>query len=430
MNKPNHISLVTQVYKQLLLQKKVSSYEVSKQTGIDKTYLSKLAGGKIKKPGQDKLIRIAQVLNIDLKQLQKVFIEPDIAAKELNLGQIDLSQPTIKVNARQDWGNAPDGLVCYGREPELATLTQRILENGDLVVTLYGLSGTGKTTLAIKLAQQLQIEFDYVFWRSLHYAPSIETIIREILTLVGVKTKAESSYRQQISLLFSRLRIFRCLIVFDHVESILATGNSQKEYQVDYQLYGEFLRQMTDSQHKSCLLLVSNEKLREMAIRECSSTGVYSLQVEGVNTTVARDILREKELPEEEKWDELIEAYRGHPLTLKIVATTIKEVFNGSTSEFLRQNTLFLGDFAFVLAQEFQRLSDTEKKLMCAISKISQPASMIQLKKDFGDKIHKSEIVWGLDTLTRRSLVEVNQVKSITLYSLHPVIKKYMNTQI
>ena len=168
MNKPNQIALATQVYKQLLLQKKVSSYEVSKQTGIDKTYLSKLAGGKIKKPGQDKLIRIAQVLNIDLKQLQKVFIEPDIAAKELNLGQIDLSQPAIKVNSRQDWGNAPDGLVCYGRETELATLKQRILENGDLVVTLYGLSGTGKTTLAIKLAQQLQIEFDYVFWRSLH----------------------------------------------------------------------------------------------------------------------------------------------------------------------------------------------------------------------------------------------------------------------
>lgn len=267
------------------------------------------------------------------------------------------------------------------------------------------MSGIGKTTLAVKITQQLQKEFDYIFWRSLHYAPPIETTIGEILSLFDVKTKAESSYRGQVSLLFSRLRTFRCLLVFDRVESILATGNSREEYQTDRQLYGEFLRQMAESQHKSCLLLVSNEKLREMAIRECTSAAVHSLQVQGLDA-VARNILRDKELPEAERWNDLIEAYRGHPLALKIVATTIKEVFDGSISEFLRQNTLFLGDLAFLLDREYQRLSDIEKQVICAIAEMTQPVFIPQLQTHFANSLRNSQIVWSLDTLNRRSLVE------------------------
>lgn len=136
MNRSVKTDLSKQVYKQLLVKKKISSYEIAKQTGIDKAYLSKLASGAIKKPGQDKLIKIARVLDIELKQLQKVFVQPEAAAIELNLGQIDLTQPEIKVNPRQDWGSAPDGLVCYGREAEIATLKQWMIEDGDRVVTL------------------------------------------------------------------------------------------------------------------------------------------------------------------------------------------------------------------------------------------------------------------------------------------------------
>ena len=424
MNKSVKTNLSQQVYKQLLVKKNLTSYEIAKQTGIDKAYLSKLASGAIKKPGQDKLIKIARVLNIELKQLQKIFIQPEAAALELNLGAIDLAKPETKINPRQDWGNAPNGLVCYGREAEIATLKQWMIEDSDRIITLYGLSGIGKTTLAIELVQQLQKEFDYVFWRSLHSAPSIETIISEILKLFEVQSQAEFSYQEQMSLLFSRLRTFRCLLIFDDVEFILATDNSQQEYQ----LYSEFLRQIAESQHKSCLLLVSNEKLREMSIRECASAAVHSLQVKG-SDTIAKNILRDKELPEEDRWNDLIEAYRAHPLALKIVATAIKEVFNGSISEFLQQNTLFLGDLAFILYQEYQRLSDLEKKVICMIADTEQPIPITQIQKQFNHKIRNSDVMWSLDTLIRRSLVEANRVQGITLYFLHPVVKKYLNTQ-
>ena len=57
-------------FKQLLVKCNTNAYRIAKQTGIDKTYLSKLASGAIAKPGEDKLIKIAEALKIDLNCLQ------------------------------------------------------------------------------------------------------------------------------------------------------------------------------------------------------------------------------------------------------------------------------------------------------------------------------------------------------------------------
>lgn len=181
-------------------------------------------------------------------------------------------------------------------------------------------------------------------------------------------------------------------------------------------MYGEFLTQVAESQHNSCLLLVSNEKPKDLAIRECASAAVRSLQLKGLDRA-ARYILEDKELSEEERWDDLIEAYRGHPLALKIVATTIKELFDGNVSEFLSQNTLFLGDLAFILHQEYQRLSDLEKKIICMIVDSDRPIALVQIKKQFNKKIRSSDLMSCLDILKRRSLVEINRVKNSTLYT-------------
>lgn len=428
MNKSQKSDLVRQVFKQLLVKKEINSYRLAKQTGIDKTYISKLASGAIKKPGQDKLTKIAEVLNIELTQLQTVFSQPEVAAVELNLGVVELDKLRVVSNVHQDWGNAPDGLICYGRIAEIDTVKQWISTKCSRIVTLFGLSGIGKTTLAITVVQELESEFDYIFWRNLHNTPPIESMLIDLLQSLGCEKGEEAGLDQQISLLFSRLRSLRCLLIFDQVESILATSRSRKQYKEGYEFYGELFRQIAESQHQSSLLLISTEKPREMAILEGASSFVHSLPIKGLSKSCHK-ILQDKELPEPERWDDLIEAYQGHPLALKIVATTIKEVFNGNLSEFLRQNTLFLGDLEFILYQEYERLSDSEKQVICAIAFSDEPVSISDLSLHFQDKMRGSEIMWSLDILTRRSLLEINQVNKISFYSTHPMVKKYLNFQ-
>ncbi len=43
----------------------------------------------------------------------------------------------------------------------------------------------GKTTLSVKLAQQVQSQFDYVIWRSLQQAPPLELVLSEILPILA-----------------------------------------------------------------------------------------------------------------------------------------------------------------------------------------------------------------------------------------------------
>ena len=96
--------------------------------------------------------------------------------------------------SRCDWGEAVDVSTFYGREAELKTLQHWILGNSastDLqspsptkpcrVVALLGMGGMGKTTLATKLAETLQNQFDVVMWRSLRNAATVSEILDEWL---------------------------------------------------------------------------------------------------------------------------------------------------------------------------------------------------------------------------------------------------------
>ena len=60
-----------------------------------------------------------------------------------------------------------------GRDTELATLKQWIVNDRCHLVIVLGMGGMGKTVLSIKLAQQLTDRFTHVIWRSFRNAPPI-----------------------------------------------------------------------------------------------------------------------------------------------------------------------------------------------------------------------------------------------------------------
>ncbi|WP_333198869.1 MULTISPECIES: ATP-binding protein [unclassified Microcoleus] len=237
-----------------------------------------------------------------------------------------------------DLTDAPELPYFYDRTSELSTLKQWILQAHTRLITVYGLSGIGKSAIALKLIEQIQTEFDYIIWLSLTHTPTLSTLETELKQFFG------RSQQPPLPTIIDYFRSSRCLVILDDVQNIFSSSQLAGQYLAGYEDYGKFFKQIATSSHQSCLILLSWEKPKELANLEAENLSTRSLHLKGLGQQAA-EIFQQKGLVDEEKWSDLIALYQGHPSWLNIIAATILELFDGSVSLFLSDvNDLFVGD--------------------------------------------------------------------------------------
>lgn len=328
-------------------------------------------------------------------------------------------QPTAK-QPRIDLSDAPEISTFFDRTSELSTLENWISSRTRLI-TILGLSGIGKTALTLQLIPQIQHEFDCIIWRSLHNAPHLESLQTDIIKFLSQQQETE------LPDLINYLRSYRCLIILDDVQTIFSSQQLAGNYQPGYENYGAFFKQIAESSHNSCIVLISWEKPREIAALESHQKNCQTLQLNGLGES-ARDIFTEKGLLESEKWSELIELYKGNPLWLNTAAAAIKDLFSGNVSDFLSYDSLVLGDLEYLLHQHFQRLSDSEKQVMSWLANQNKPVEIS--KKPALLELSPSEFLKAVESLRRRLLIEKVQKGDRTLFQLQRAIAEYIKTNI
>ena len=334
----------------------------------------------------------------------------------------DTSQP----QTRLDIADAPHISLLCDRTSELATLEKWIVQEKCTLATISGLSGIGKTALSLHLIQKIQHNFEYVIWRSLRHSPPLETTLKNLLEFLLNQPEIElpSSIPDRLSLLMEYLRKNRCLIILDDVQTILSSGQLAGNYRPECRNYSILFRQVGETTHNSCLILNSWEPPREITALKGEKSPVRSLHLKGIGAAAA-EIFRQKSLLNPEKWENLINTYRGNPLWLKIVATTIQEIFRGRVAEFLKYDMLFLGEeLAATLHPQINRLSELEQNLICRLSREANSVSIEQLLQDAD--LSPSHLFNGLQSLGRRSLVEIEEQENETLFSVCPVVRQYL----
>jgi hypothetical protein len=330
-------------------------------------------------------------------------------------------------NCIQDWGEAIDVSYFYNRLQELETLETWISDNSTRAIGIFGLGGIGKTSLSVKLAQQIQSQFQFVIWRSLQQAPTLDVILSNILPIL---TGSKATTNNSISALMEQLRQKRCLLILDNLESILQGGNRSGQYQQGYEDYRQLFARIADETHQSCLILTGREKPGGFAVRSGENSPVRSLLLFGVSPPVCQKILADKGLKATLlQCQNIVNHFGGNPLGIKLAATTIKNIFGGDIDAFLVQGNTVFSDLWDLLDRQFDRLCPLQQQIMYGIAINQERATPANLKAEILPKVSDRQLMEAVEFLAERSLIfdelSLNYTASTSLM-LQPAIAEYV----
>ena len=328
-----------------------------------------------------------------------------------------------------DWEDALAVPMFYGREQEMAQVSQWVLEQHCQVVSLLGMGGIGKSALAVELMHHLAHHFDAVIFRSLRDAPCCEALLDDCLQVLAPQSLRiePGSLQQRIRLLLEQLRTSRILLVLDNLESLLKEGDVQGQLRPGFEGYESLLRHLGQSAHHSCVLLTSREKPAQLRPLEGKHAPVRSLRLSGLDATACEHLLADNEVVGSlQQQIRLVEAYAGNPLALKIVIETITDLFGGDIGQFLTGESIIFGSIADLLKEQFARLSSLEQTVLYWLAIVREPITLDQLLAVLVVPVPHMQILEALDGLRRRSLIERGQHQGS--FTLQSVVLEYVST--
>ncbi|HEY9826205.1 MAG TPA: NB-ARC domain-containing protein [Stenomitos sp.] len=284
---------------------------------------------------------------------------------------------------RQDWGEAVEIEAFYGRTSDLECLKNWVLKEQCRLVSIGGMGGIGKTALGLCFAKQVQETFDIVIWRSLCSAPSLSVLLSDLIQLIspGTDICESDSAKRLTSKLLQCFQQFRCLIVLDEFEALFAKGTYASTYQSGLEDYGYLLSVIAQSSHRSCLLVASREKPKEVTLFEHKLAPVRSLQLKGLTLKDGAAIFHAQEHPilQTQHWETVVEHYGGHPHALHLVAASWRESLGMNVDTLIEKLVRLqfpLQDLNSLLEQQFERLALSEQRILYLLGLHSQLLSL------------------------------------------------------
>ena len=315
----------------------------------------------------------------------------------------------------------------YDRTQELDSLKNWILTEKCRSVVISGTAGIGKTALARQLLEEIKDEFDEIVWQSLGCQRSVVDFIdRNLLASLNIEALLEPplDLEARLSLLLEHLRSHRCLIILDDLDRLFSSGELAGNYAEEYREYRELFRRIWETNHQSCVLLLSREDPSELAVSRGNNSSIHSLPLVGLGAG-GREIFRAKALSDEDRWDYAIDYLGGNPAYLESVSISISKLFGGKVGEFCKYEELFLTeDIKSLLNHQFSRLSGSEQAVMRFLASENIPVTIARSIESLS--LSPADVGNAIVSLVRRGAIDRTETTDGTFFSLRSIVKQFI----
>jgi hypothetical protein len=387
--------------------------------------VSDAVGEQVKKTNFRSTIERYQSTNSSSFFVSSVNVCSDIT---LNNHSYNSHQQAARTNTPQYLKTIPDLVPFYRRNQELDLLKQWILTDKSRSILISGTAGIGKTALARQLLEDIKDEFEEIVWQSLGCQRAVvEFIDRNLLASLNIKALPEPplDLEARLSLLLEHFREHRCLIILDNVDRLFSSGELAGNYTEEYRDYRELFRRIWETNHQSCVLLLSREEPSELAVMLGNNSSIHSLPLDGLGEG-GRDIFRAKGLSDEDRWDDAIDHLGGNPAYLESISIAINKLFSGKVAEFCKYEELFLTeDIKSLLNHQFSRLSVSEQAVIKFLASENIPVTIARSIESLS--LSPGDVGNAIVSLVRRGLVDRTETADGTFFGLRSIVKQFIS---
>jgi WD40 repeat protein len=330
----------------------------------------------------------------------------------------------------------------YGREQEIGALKSWLKPGVESLVCVHSLGGFGKTTLVAKVVREVAAQFEYVMWISLLEQQSYQRVLELMLQKFEEQggDRAALTGASALDQCLQMLRSAACLVVLEDFHRVLPRWsrlsqqvNDEAGGQDNWQAYEAFLEKLNGTSHCSSIIVVGREQPPFFS-EETGSKKVHSIELEGLDEGAIEQLLIGRKVTEQVDSEVLKRLWKhsmGHPLTLKLSAARIRNLFDGDIQAFLNTGSLAYGGLKDILAEEFKVLTSLEKEVLYWLLINRDPVevrtpirfsmlnadvlmlSVVDVEEKLGD---------CLDSLMRKSLIDSEK----GAYRLHELVGDYV----
>ncbi len=384
------------------------------------------------------------------------------------------------------WNDAPALTLFQGRLEPLSELKHWVLQpaSAPKLMAVCGMGGIGKTSLVVRLAEELDGYFERVVWLTARPYQRPDELLRSLLEILSttstsrtapalqqalslekspsksIKSTAERSsdeclnnssgqtLQRLISQLITALSQQLCLVIIDGFETVFSSSESAMSgagnpptfhasrhrqaslYRENLEGYGDLLQAFKrglngQQKNASCLVLTSREKPKELLDVPANSESSCLYTLDGLKVHEAARLFTLFGLRgEAADFKALLERCQGHPMALRLSLNAIADMFSDSVRDFLAQDISVFDELRSMLKEQFGRLSLLEIEVMYWLAVNHAPCTLEALQSDIVAQDHKTNLLYTLRSLERRFLIEVKPFNR-PAYQLHPIVSEY-----